>query len=160
MKKISILILLSAILFASCSVSKVARQYKSNINGTWILESAIAEDIQGTIKANIFNEASLNCFIGSMWTFNKGNSLGSYTINKNGGECVAIQRDIRWSIYEAKDEPILFQFKRLDSKLKEMDEGAGFRFTIVESTPTTMSLRNIVTFEGKSASFLYKFSKK
>lgn len=146
------------LLFTSCTVSKEARNYKREINGNWQLKSIITEGITGKYQAAIFNEADFNCFIGSTWNFNARNSLGTYSIAKNADECVAINRNIRWSIYEAKDQPKLFQFKRLDKNLKEIDENSGgFRFTIVQIDNNTMQLRSDLTFEGKPANFIYKF---
>ncbi len=162
MKKASLLfdLLLIIILIASCSTSKEARKYRSTINGNWQLQTVVTEGITGKIKASVFNEADFNCFIGSTWNFNSTNSLGSYTISKNANECAAIKRNIRWSIYEAKDEPKLFQFKRLDDKLKEIDENSGgFRFTIIQADNNTMQLKSSITFEGKPAAFIYNFVK-
>lgn len=150
--------LLAIILFASCATSKEARTYKSSINGNWQLQTVTTEGINGKIKMELFNEADFNCFIGSSWTFKSQNSLGKYAIQKNSGECAAITREFRWSIYEAPGEPKLFQFKRLDSKLKEIDEnGGGFRFTIDQVGPQNMMLRSAITFEGKPASIVYNF---
>ena len=98
--------------------------------------------------------------MGSSWTFNKNNSLGSYSISQNANECAAIRRDFRWSIYEVAGQPKLLQFKRLDKNLKEIDEnGGGFRFTIVSIDNTSMQLRSDLIFEGKTASFIYNFVK-
>lgn len=109
-------------------------------------------------KASFFNEADFNCFIGSSWSFNDRNSLGTYTINKNGNECASIKRNIRWSVYEATAaDPKLLQFKRLDEKYKEIDDGGGFRFTIVKLDDSSMQLRTDVNFEGKPVSFIYNF---
>ena len=150
-------IILLIILFASCSGSKEARQERQSINGNWQLTSVISEGIKGKVKAELFNEADFNCFIGSTWHFNNNNSLGTYSI-ANTNECVGVKRNVRWSIYEAKNEPRLFQFKRLDDKLKEMDENSGgFRFTIMHLDNNTMQLRSDITFEGKPAAFIYNF---
>ncbi|MDB5203199.1 MAG: Conserved hypothetical lipoprotein [Ferruginibacter sp.] len=160
MKRLSMLLssLLMITMLVSCATSKEARTYKKTINGNWQLQTVITEGITGKIKAQVFNEQDFNCFVGSAWSFNQNNSLGSYAISKNGGECVAVKRDIRWSIYEAAGEPKLLQFKRLDTKLKEIDEnGGGFRFTIVQLDDSKMQLRNDVVFEGKTASFIYNF---
>lgn len=149
---------LALIVLASCSTSKEARTYKSNIDGKWQLKTVVTEGVMGNVKAQLLNEAPLPCFVGSSWEFNQNNSLGSYSINQNAGECVAVKRNIRWSIYEAKDEPKLFQFKKVDDKYKDIDEGnAGYRFTIVQSDKQTMQLRNDVVFEGKPVSFIYNF---
>ncbi|MEP6712832.1 MAG: lipocalin family protein, partial [Ferruginibacter sp.] len=147
-------------LFASCATSKEARSYRKSVNGSWQLQTVVTEGITGKIKAQVFNEADFNCFVGSSWSFNQNNSLGSYTIAKNAGECVAIKREFRWSVYEAADQPKLLQFKRLDNKLKEIDEaGGGFRFTIIKVDNTSMQLKSDITFEGRPASFTYNFVK-
>ena len=152
--------LIAIMLFVSCSTSKEARSYKKEINGHWQLQTVVTEGITGKIKAQVFNEADFNCFVGSNWSFNQNNSLGSYTIAKNAGECAAIKRDIRWSIYEEANKPKLLQFKRLDAKLNEIDAASGgFRFTIVKIDNSTMQLRSDITFEGRPASFTYNFVK-
>jgi hypothetical protein len=157
MKNWTIIAVLTIFIFSSCSSSKEARTYKKAIDGSWQLQTIVTEGISGRIKAQIFNEQDFNCFVGSTWNFNSNNSLGSYNISKNGNECVAIKRDIRWSIFEAPNEPKLLQFKRLDSKLKQIDEGGGFRFTILQADDKTMKLRSDISFEGKPASFIYNF---
>lgn len=162
MKKISLAlsIFIAVLFFASCSTSKEARTYKNNIDGKWQLQTVVTEGISGKVKAQILNEADMNCFIGSNWSFNRNNSLGTYSINKNAGECVAVTRNIRWSIFEAQGQPKLFQFKKLDNKYKEIEEGnAGYRFTIQQLDNTKMQLRSDVTFEGKPVSFIYNFVK-
>lgn len=162
MKHTSVLISISVaiLLFVSCSTSKQARTHRADINGKWQLQTIKTEGITGEIKTQILNEADISCFIGSSWDFNQSNSLGSYTINVNGGECASVKRDLRWSIYEAPNEPKLFQFKKLDAKLKEIEEGnAGYRFTILELNDQIMRLRNDISFEGKAASIIYNFIK-
>lgn len=150
----------AAILFASCSTSKEARKDRNIINGKWQLQTVTSEGISGTTKATLFDDAELSCFIGSMWTFNQNSSLGSYTFNGTGTQCESSKRDIRWSIFESQGEAPLFQFKRLDSKLKNIDEnGAGYRFTILQLDGSTMKLKSDVTFEGKPAAFIYNFVK-
>ena len=145
-------------LLAGCATSKEARTYKKTVNGNWQLQKVVSEGITGTIKAQIFNEADFNCFVGSTWNFNSNNNLGSYSISKNADECAAVKRNIRWSVYEATGEPKLFQFKRLDDNLKEVDENSGgFRFTIVQMDNNTMQLKSDIMFEGKPASFIYNF---
>ncbi len=160
MKKANLLysLIMVACLFASCSSSKQARTYKKTIDGNWLLQTVVTEKIPEKFKASFFNEADFNCFIGSSWSFNDRNSLGIYTINKNGNECAFIKRNIRWSVYEATAaDPKLLQFKRLDEKYKDIDDGGGFRFTILKLDNYNMQLRSDITFEGKPASFIYNF---
>ena len=153
-------ILAVSIMLASCSTSKEAKKDRGFINGKWQLQTVSSEGIKGTIQTMLFDEAELSCFIGSTWTFNQNNSLGSYTFNGTGSQCATLKRDIRWSIYESKGEEPLFQFKRLDSKLKNIDlDGGGYRFSIIQLDNTSMKLRSDVTFEGKPVAFIYNFIK-
>jgi hypothetical protein len=163
MRKISIasyLVLVMILLLSACSTSKEARSYKKKANGSWQLQTIVSEGITGKVKVQLFNEADFNCFVGSSWRFNSRNNLGTYTLAKNAGECAAIRREVRWSIYEAAGQPALFQFKRLDAKLKEIDENSGgFRFTIIQLDDKTMKLKSDIIFEGKPAAFVYNFIK-
>ena len=161
MKKIkNILLFLSfATFLVSCASSKEGRTYKKMINGNWQLQTVTTEGITGTVNIKLFNEADFNCFVGSNWNFNNTNSLGSYDITKSTGECVALKRNIRWTVYEEKNEPKLLQFKRLDNKYKAMDNGDGFRFTIVSIEKTTMQLKSNISFEGKTVWIVYNFIK-
>lgn len=159
-KQIFPLLMALAFMAGGCASSKEARTYKNLIDGKWQLQTVVSEGVTGQIKAELLNEANLECFVGSTWSFNQNNSLGTYSISKNAGECVAITRNIRWSVYEAANEPKLFQFKKVDEKYKDIDEGsAGYRFTILQLDKTTMQLRSDVEFEGKQASFIYNFAK-
>ncbi len=162
MKKIYLVLslLLFAFIINSCSSSKQARSYKKAIDGNWQLQTIVTESILGKFKAQLFDEADFNCFIGSSWSFNNRNSLGTYTIFKNGDECVSLKRNIRWSVYEASaTEPKLLQFKRLDDKYKAIDDGGGFRFTIMQLDKQNMKLRSDITFEGREVAFIYNFVK-
>lgn len=147
-----------SVLMLSCATSKQARQFTSAINGHWQLQTVTTEGITGKVKIELFNEANFNCFVGSSWSFTERNHLGSYTIQKNAGECAAINREFRWSVYEPSGEPRMLQFKRLDSKLKEIDEnGGGFRFTIEQLDNQVMRLKSSINFEGKPAAIVYNF---
>ena len=160
MKKSNLLITLLALLFtvSSCSSSKEARTIEKTVNGNWQLQTITTEGIIGKIKAQVLDEADFNCFVGSMWSFNKNNSLGYYNIAKNGGECVAVKRKIRWSVFENGTAPKQLQYKRLDDKYNDLEAGKeGFRFTVLRLDDTNMQLKSDITFEGRPASFIYNF---
>jgi len=159
MRNVLLTLSVSAMLIlASCATSKEARTYKSTLNGNWQLQTVTTEGITGKVKMELFNEADFNCFVGSSWSFKSQNNLGKYSIQKNGNECAALTREFRWSIYEAPGEPKLFQFKRLDDKLKELDENSGgFRFTITQLDNSSMILKSNISFEGKPAAIVYNF---
>lgn len=148
-----------ALLISSCAGSKMARGYEKSIDGTWQLETIQTEKIGGDFNAQLFNEEEFSCFIGSTWKFNKNGNLGSYDISKNGGDCIAIKRDIRWSIYEPATGVQEFQFKRLTTGLKTMDDGAGYRFKIINMSKESMQLKSDLQFEGRTVSFIYNFVK-
>ncbi len=155
------LFLLSTLaILTSCGASKEAKGYETGVDGTWQLETIVSEGILGNFKAQIFDEQNVDCFVGSTWKFNKGNNLGSYTIAKNGGECVSIKRDFRWSIYQpTKGAASMLQFKKLTDKLKEVENDAGYRFTILNADKSNMRVRSEFAFEGKTAAFIYNFTK-
>lgn len=149
---------LIVLIMASCATSKEARNYTKNINGTWQLQTITTEGITGKIKAQVLDEADFNCFVGSTWNFNQYTHNGYYSISQNGGECVAIKRNIRWSVVEGS--PSIFQYKRIDEKYRAIDEAkAGFKFTVVNVSDNSMQLRSDITFEGKPAAFIYNFTK-
>lgn len=147
-------------LFLSCASSKEGRSTRKTIDGDWILQSINTEGISASFTAKVFNEADLSCFTGSTWTFNSHNSLGSYSLVNPSAKCVVLQRNIRWSIYESKDVPLLFQFKRLDDKFKPMDDNNGFRLNITMPDANTLQLKSAISLEGKSGNIVYNFVKK
>jgi len=159
--KLIVSVALAALFFVSCSTSKEARNYAKQIDGKWQLQTVVTEGIAiaNQTKTQLLNEADLSCFVGSSWTFNNKTNLGTYTINQNGGECVAVKRYVRWSFYEAAGQPALFQFKKVDDKYyKDVEEGnSGYRFTVLQLDNTTLKLKSDVTFEGRPASFVYNF---
>jgi hypothetical protein len=156
----SLITALAILLFTSCSVTKEARSIKKNINGNWILETATVEGIVGVLKTRVFNEADLACFIGSEWNFISNNSMGSYSIVDNSKNCKPLKRFIRWSVYKPKDAVKEFQFKRLDDKKNAMDNGDGYRLTVIEHGDNNLKLRSEITFNGIRGAIIYKFEKK
>lgn len=156
----SLITAFAILLFSSCSVSNEARSMKRNINGNWILETATVEGIAGVLKTRVFNEADLTCFIGSEWNFISNNSMGSYTIVDNSKNCTPLKRFIRWSIYEPKDAAKEFQFKRLDDNKNAMDNGDGYRLTVIEHGDNNLKLRSDIVFNGNAGAIIYKFVKK
>jgi hypothetical protein len=153
--------LLSLLFLNSCSVSKSAKGMKKNINGSWTLQTITTEGmgVEGVnikMKANIFNEADYTCFVGSTWNFVSNNSTGNYTI-ANGGNCVGVTRNIKWSIYEPAGGERLFQFKRLETKRTAMDDNNGFRLRITTLEDNNMQLKSDNTFEGRTVTLVYNF---
>ena len=159
--RLNLLVILSlVILFSGCSASKEGRSMRKSIDGDWNLQTVNIEGIESKLKAKVFNEADVECFIGSNWNFVSNNGMGSYTLPGATAGCPAITRSIRWSVYEPKDAEKEFQFKRLDDKKNPMDDNNGFRMAVGALTETTMQLKSAITFEGKAGSIVYNFVKK
>jgi len=147
--------LIAILVFASCATSKETRSFTKDINGSWQLNTIVTEGVSGKFKAGIFNEADFNCFVGSTWNFNADKKLGTYA---SASECSTVTRNFKWSIYEAKDQPKIFEFRRLDNALNEIDvNSGGYRFTIVQLGANNMQLRSDISFEGKPAALVYNF---
>lgn len=147
-------------LFTACSVSKEAQTQKQIINGDWTLDSINVAGLTGLINTKIFNEANSNCFIGSNWHFFANTSSGTYNLPGGTNDCFATSRNIKWSIYEPKNEQKKFQFKRLDDKGNPTDDNSGFRLTIVSLTATNMQLTSDITVLNKPGKVVYNFIKK
>src|SRR5215212_9012509 len=157
MKSLSIYMML-VVFLASCATSKETRSFAKDINGSWQLKTIVTEGVTGKFKAGVFNEADFNCFVGSTWNFNTQKTLGTYNIPANAVECPMVTRNFKWSIYEAKDQPKIFEFKRLDSALNVIDAASGgYRFTIIELNNSTMQLRSDLSFKGQPANLIYNF---
>jgi len=153
-------IILLIILFSSCATSMGSRSYRKMIDGNWALQTVVSEGVTGKINSLLFNEADFDCFIGSTWNFSTKNNLGNYSIIQNADQCNAVKRNIKWTVYEAKDQPKLFQLKRLDKDLKEIDENSGgYRFIIQQLDSRNLKLKYNLNFEGKPAAFIYNFVK-
>lgn len=157
--KYSACLLLAMVLLGACATSKQARSMRNDIDGKWVLQSSHIEGITGKLSAKVFNEADLACFTGSIWHLDAHNSLGTYSLVNPASQCPSLQRNIRWSLYEAKDAPIMFQFKRLDDKKKSMDDNNGFRCTLTMANENTMQLKSAIIVEGISGYIVYNFIK-
>lgn len=156
----ALIVLCLTVILTACSASKEGRTLKRSINGSWTLQTINTEGITEKFAAKVFNEADLNCFIGSTWNLVSNNSSGSYTLVGGQSVCSTLQRNIRWSIYEPKDTPREFQFKRLDGKNQPMDDNDGFRLNISKLDGSKMQLTSAITFEGKPGYIVYNFTKK
>lgn len=153
-------LLITVSLLTACSASKQGRTMKKTIDGEWLLQTINTEGINTKFAAKVFNEADMNCFVGSSWNFVSNNSTGSYTLVGGTKGCATLQRNIRWSIYEPKDAPKEFQFKRLDDSKNPMDDNNGFRLSVTMLDDNTMQLKSAITFEGKPGNIVYNYIKK
>jgi hypothetical protein len=160
MKPKFILLIAAAMLLSSCGASKLARDQRNLISGTWSMNDVSYENNQGLFKAVVFNDADAICFEGSDWFFRDNNSTGRYTI-KGGSLCSGGDRFIRWSVIDSPENyNSMLQFKYIDENRKDISGGVGYRLTIATLTPSEMILKSNVTVDGKPVTVVYKFTKK
>ena len=159
-KKTSILLLTTACLLLSCTVSKSARTQRNLFSGTWSLDNISYENNTGNFQSVLFEDARDICFEGSEWFFRDNNSTGRYTIASstlcNGGD-----RRFRWSVVEPQQNySSQLQFKFIDEKYKDISGGRGYRLNISNLTEQSMVLRSNANVEGEMVTIVYEFSRK
>ena len=141
-----------------------ASQWKSGVRGTWVLNSVTRENIPAayTVK-NIFDEAPVDCFIGSEWHLPGGNHRGSITFNTSGTLCAdGAVRTIIWDIYnpgKMGGEPE-FQFKKLYAGDKASNVTSGYRMDLSYANEETLVMKMPVALDNNSTGYLvFDFTK-
>lgn len=127
--------------------------------GNWTLENIQVEGQEGEFKVELFDEADIECFIGSYWTFTRPNSEGSYILS-NEDDCTGSQRDFIWTVLADKSGgKAQFQFKYVAAGTKPKDNKDGYRMDIVSIDESSMTLQGNLTFEGEPLYLVYTFSR-
>ncbi|MCY4781126.1 hypothetical protein ORI89_15805 [Sphingobacterium sp. UT-1RO-CII-1] len=169
-----------ALLIASCGAQKkssvsggsgasitndgpTASQWKSGLKGRWTLEAVDRENIPAayTIK-NIFDEAPVECFIGSEWNLPGGNNRGAISFNAAGTLCAeGAVRTIVWSVYDIKndDKHPQFQFKKIYSGESPKNVTSGYRLDLSYSDGQTLIMRMPIPLDQGSGNLVFTFSR-
>lgn len=141
-----------------------ASQWKAGVRGVWVLNSVTRENIPGsyTVK-NIFDEAPVDCFIGSEWNLPGGNHRGSITFNTSGTLCAdGAVRTIIWDIYnpgKMGGEP-QFQFKKLYAGDKASNVTSGYRLDLSFADDATLVLKMPIPLDNHEMGYLvFDFTK-
>jgi len=141
-----------------------ASQWRSGIKGKWVLNSVTRENIPAayTVK-NIFDEAPVDCFIGSEWNLPGGNYKGSITFNTSGTLCAnGAVRTIIWDVYnpgKSGGEP-QFQFKKLYAGDKASNVTSGYRMDLSYANEGSLVMKMPVPLDSGSTGYLvFNFSK-
>lgn len=151
---------LVALLLTSCSISKMARQQRGLIHGSWTLDNVVYKNHTTALSAVLFNDVRDICFEGSDWFFRNNNSTGTYTIAL-GSLCQGGERFFRWSVVEDQQGyASQLQFKFIDQKRNDTSGGYGYRLRIVNLTEHAMTLSSSVTVAGQPVTVLYQLTKK
>lgn len=170
----SIVALFAVVLFlTSCGAQKKsgasstgpsASQWRAGVKGTWVLNSVNREDIPQnyTIK-NIFDEAPVDCFIGSVWDLPGGRQQGTISFHSTGTLCApGAVRTIVWSIYkpEYMGEQPEFQFKKLYAGDKASNVTSGYRLGLSYADEGSLIMRMPVDLSnGKVGYLVFNFTR-
>lgn len=140
-----------------------ASQWRAGVKGKWVLTAVDREDIPAayTIK-NIFDEAPVECFIGSVWDLPTGNYRGSITFKSSGTLCAnGAVRNIVWSIFNpGRDggEP-QFQFKKLYAGDKASNVTSGYRLDLSYADEQQLEMRMPIQLEQGMGNLVFKFTR-
>jgi len=156
MKKIVVVVLM-AVLLASCGTSKTVRTSKKVIKGQWTLND-ISYDNYGSFRITFFNDVTKDCLEGSSWNFIPNNNSGNYNISNTS--CESGERKFVFTIQEVDEETGLYDFllKPTDSKLKSVDN-KGFRLKLNRLTDTEMEWIQYASIDGITITITMKFNK-
>ncbi|MFD1769389.1 hypothetical protein [Sphingobacterium suaedae] len=140
-----------------------ASQWRSGLKGKWVLNSVDREDIPAayTIK-NIFDEAPVDCFLGSVWTLPGGNYRGNITFNAAGTLCAdGAVRTIVWSVYDSKanDQHPQFQFKKIYSGEKAANVTSGYRLNLSYSDGQSLVMRMPIPLDNGTGNLVFNFTR-
>ena len=156
MKKVVILFILSIALL-SCGTPKTVLQSKKVIKGYWSLD-AITYSNTGNYNVFLLNDATKECFEGSIWRFIPNNNSGIYTINKEA--CAEGDRNFIFTIQEINPSTGLYDFllKPTDEKHKS-ETNKGFRLQLIQLSDETMQWEQTVLIEGNPFKITMNFTK-
>ncbi|WP_054852518.1 lipocalin family protein [Olleya sp. ITB9] len=155
MKQIITVLFLS--LLFSCGSTKVVRESRKTIKGSWVLNS-INYSQPGTYNVTLLNDTSKECFEQSTWQFIPNNYSGTYTINN--ANCNTGERYFNFTIQEVDQTTGLYSFllKPTDAKGKS-DTNQGFRLTLAQLSETNMTWEQTLTVDGKPFTINMNFIK-
>jgi len=140
-----------------------AGQWRSGLKGKWVLNSVDREDIPAvyTIK-NIFDEAPVDCFLGSVWTLPGGNYRGSIEFNASGTLCAdGAVRTIVWSVYDNKNDNLQpeFQFKKIYAGETAKNVTSGYRLDLSYSDGQSLVMRMPIPLDNGTGNLVLNFSR-
>ncbi len=146
-----------ALILSACSSSQTIRETNNLIGGEWVLNS-ITHNQTGNFNITLFNDASKNCFQGSLWRFTPNNYRGSYSIDAPG--CQVGDRRFIFSIEEVNAAAGHYDFL-----LKPIDDSGrpqtntGFRLQLAQLSNDIMVLQQHLTVDGKPFTLNMNFIK-
>jgi len=147
------------LLLVSCNSTKqTIISAKKTLKGEWSLDN-ISYDRSGIFEVNLYNDASAECFTGSVWKFIPNNNTGMYNVNQSS--CVSTgARNFRFTIPTPDaNGAYSFMFKPIDEKKKSTNNNQGYRMGLEHLDDTTMTWSMTVSLEGKPFVITMNFNK-
>lgn len=152
--------MLGTALFAtSCSSNKTGvsagqaqtlRSEVMKLKGQWNVANV---DYNKEFSIKPFDEgASINCFVGSSWTFVPNNYTGSYTLHGENG-CAAKVQAITFSV----DKTGVVSIKKVGEGEKAKKVSAGYQLILENPTADTFTLVQSVNAGGSPMDIRYNF---
>lgn len=140
-----------------------ASQWRSGVKGKWVLNSVDRENIPSTYTIkNIFDEAPVDCFIGSVWTLPTGNHRGNILFNSSGTLCAnGAVREIVWSIHNPREGGLQpqFQFKKLYAGDKPSNVTTGYRLDLSYADENSLVMRMPISLDSGQGNLVFNFSR-
>ncbi|WP_157278511.1 hypothetical protein [Olivibacter sitiensis] len=143
------------------SDSPSARQWRNAVKGQWVLDEVGQQAFpKGASVSRIFDEAPIECFIGSTWNL-ISNGRGGITFTANGDVCApGATRDIFWSVFDGDGQDVQFQFKKLYPGEKASQVKEGYRLVLDYADAQSLTMLMPVNIAGaKDAYLVFKFSR-
>lgn len=143
--------------FASCGSSKMVKQSRKTLKGSWTLNQ-ITYDRVGTYNVNLFNDGSKECMEGSTWRFIPNNNFGNYELSGVG--CDTDKRYFVWAIPNNEGDEVNYEItiKPTDAK-KESTTNTGFRVNLAYLSDENLTMTQTVAVEGKPFKITMNFTK-
>jgi hypothetical protein len=157
MKKI-LFIMLAALLVVSCGTSKVVKESKKTLKGTWNLDNINYGEANGVYDVKLFDDASSECFVGSTWRFIPNNNFGNYEIT--GANCSSGKRYFVWTIPDVKNATSYdILLKPTDEKMNSTMNNKGYRLSLDYLSDDSLRFTQTLQVDGKPFTIYMNFTK-
>ncbi len=145
-------------LFAmSCGGSKTVRQSKKVIKGDWVL-SQVTHNQKGNYKIALLDDATQDCFEGSVWKFVPNNNSGNYSLSNTN--CGDQARYFVFTIKEIDKTTGLYNFLLKPTNYKGKSQtNHGFRMSLTQLSDTNMQWQQTINVDGKPFTLNMNFLK-
>ncbi|WP_379968855.1 lipocalin family protein [Epilithonimonas sp. UC225_85] len=134
----------------SAGEAQTLRSDVMKLKGQWDISNV---DYNKEFSVKPFDEGvSINCFVGSSWTFIPNNYTGTYTLHGSAA-CPERIQNITFSV----DKTGVVSIKKVGEGEKAKKVSGGYKLMLENPTATTFTLVQSVTAEGKPMDIRYNF---